>query len=119
VRAAIVHTRVCEVLGIEHPVLSAGVPIIGLDLVAAVSNAGGLGILGATYLGPGEILEVVATLRRRTARPFALNLLVPFCTTAQLEACIDARVPGFRRRGGRRTMPRGAPGSLGSRWPTW
>ena len=73
--------------------LSAGVPIIGLDLVAAVSNAGGLGILGATYLGPGEILEVVATLRRRTPRPFALNLLVPFSTTSQLEACIEARVP--------------------------
>ena len=59
-------TRVTEVLGIEHPVLSAGIPVIGIDLVAAVSNAGGLGMLGATYLAPAEIGEVVATLRRRT-----------------------------------------------------
>jgi NAD(P)H-dependent flavin oxidoreductase YrpB (nitropropane dioxygenase family) len=45
-------TRVTEVLGIEHPVLSAGIPVIGVDSVAAVSNAGGPGILGATYLSP-------------------------------------------------------------------
>ena len=86
-------TRVTEVLGIEHPILSAGIPVIGIDLVAAVSSAGGLGILGATYLSPTEIREVVATLRGRTTRPFALNLLVPFCTDAQLDACIEARVP--------------------------
>lgn len=86
-------TRVTEVLGIEHPVLSAGIPVIGVDLVAAVSNAGGLGILGATYLSPTEIRDVVATLRERTGRLFALNLLVPFCTGAQLDACIEARVP--------------------------
>jgi NAD(P)H-dependent flavin oxidoreductase YrpB (nitropropane dioxygenase family) len=86
-------TRVTEVLGIEHPVLSAGIPVIGVDLVAAVSNAGGLGILGATYLSPMEIGKVVAALRERTRRPFALNLLVPFCTGAQLDACIEAGVP--------------------------
>src|SRR5262249_27038448 len=89
----IMQTRVTEVLGIEHPILSAGIPVIGIDVVAAVSNAGGLGILGATYLSPGEIREVVGTLRGRTTRPFALNLLLPFATTAQLEACIEARVP--------------------------
>jgi NAD(P)H-dependent flavin oxidoreductase YrpB (nitropropane dioxygenase family) len=86
-------TRVTELLGIDHPVLSAGIPVIGIDLVAAVSNAGGLGILGATYLSPTEILDIVATLRSRTTRPFALNLLVPFCMAAQLEACLEARVP--------------------------
>lgn len=86
-------TRVTEILGIEHPVLSAGIPVIGVDLVAAVSNAGGLGILGATYLSPDEIHARVTALRERTKRPFALNLLVPFCTVAHVEACIDARVP--------------------------
>ena len=86
-------TRVTEALGIEHPVLSAGIPVIGIDLVAAVSNAGGLGILGATYLSPAEIRDAIATLHRRTTRPFALNLLVPFATSAQLDACVDGRVP--------------------------
>lgn len=86
-------TRVTELLGIEHPVLSAGIPVLNVELVAAVSNAGGLGILGATYLSPDEIRARVAALRERTSRPFALNLLVPFCTAAQFEACIEAKVP--------------------------
>lgn len=86
-------TRVTEALGIEEPVLSAGIPVLNVELVAAVSNAGGLGILGATYLSPGDIRERVAALRERTSRPFALNLLVPFCTGAQLDACIEAKVP--------------------------
>ena len=86
-------TRVTEVLGIEHPVLSAGIPVLNVELAAAVSNAGGLGILGATYLAPAGILEQAARLRDRTRRPFGLNLLLPFCTAAQLEACIEARVP--------------------------
>ena len=86
-------TRVTDLLGIEHPVLSAGIPVIGVDLVAAVSNAGGLGILGATSLSPDDIPKQVAAIRERTTRPFALNLLVPFCSEAQFAACADARVP--------------------------
>lgn len=86
-------TRVTDLLGIEHPVLSAGIPVIGVDLVAAVSNAGGLGILGATYLSPEQIHAQAAAIRARTSRPFALNLLVPFSAEAHYEACIAARVP--------------------------
>ena len=86
-------TRVTDVLGIEHPVLSAGIPVLNVELVAAVSNAGGLGILGATYLSPADIHDRIAALRGLTSRPFALNLLVPFCTTAQIDACIEAGVP--------------------------
>lgn len=86
-------TRVTELLGIEHPVLSAGIPVLNVELVAAVSNAGGLGILGATYLSPAQIGERVAALRELTRRPFAVNLLVPFCTAAQFDACIAAKVP--------------------------
>jgi nitronate monooxygenase len=44
------------------------------DLVAAVSNAGGLGSFGAHHLGPDSILETAAAIRARTSRPFALNL---------------------------------------------
>ncbi len=70
-------TRVTAVLGIEHPVLSAGMgPLTNVDLVAAVSEAGGLGILGATFLSVEEIHRAVAELRARTAHPFGLNLLL-------------------------------------------
>jgi len=46
-------------------------------LVAAVSEAGGLGFLGAAYLSPDEIAEQAAAVRRLTARPFGVNLFAP------------------------------------------
>jgi len=47
------------------------------ELVAAVSNAGGLGSLGCYHLEPAAILAAAADIRRRTVRPFALNLWIP------------------------------------------
>ncbi|HEY4564326.1 MAG TPA: nitronate monooxygenase [Thermoanaerobaculia bacterium] len=47
------------------------------ELVAAVSNAGGLGSLGCYHLEPAAILDAAADVRRRTDRPFALNLWIP------------------------------------------
>jgi nitronate monooxygenase len=68
-----------ERLGIEHPIVQA--PMGGgascPDLVAAVSEAGGLGSLACGYLAPGQIADAVAGVRRRTTRPFALNLFAP------------------------------------------
>lgn len=49
-----------------------------VDLVAAVSGAGALGSFGAHHLEPDAILRVAADIRRRTPRPFALNLWIPF-----------------------------------------
>ena len=63
-------------LGVEHPVVlgpmagGAGSPA----LVAAVSNAGGLGSFGAAYLTPQQILDAAKDIRARTDKPFALNL---------------------------------------------
>lgn len=71
-------TRFTRLLGIERPILLG--PFGGassIDLVAAVSDAGGLGSYGAYGL-PGErILEVAAEIRGRTERPFSLNLWIP------------------------------------------
>lgn len=64
-------------LGIEHPLIQA--PMAGAttpELVAAVSNAGGLGSLGAGYAEPQAILDQTARIRALTERPFALNLFV-------------------------------------------
>ncbi|GGO18445.1 oxidoreductase [Deinococcus humi] len=47
------------------------------ELVAAVSDAGGLGSLGAAYLTPAQILEAGAAVRRLTGQPFAVNLFAP------------------------------------------
>ncbi|HEX4075942.1 MAG TPA: nitronate monooxygenase [Candidatus Acidoferrales bacterium] len=63
-------------LGIENPVIQG--PMSGgpstPELVAAVSNAGGLGSLGAAYLTPGEISEAIRRIKSLTSRPFNVNL---------------------------------------------
>jgi nitronate monooxygenase len=72
-------TRATEKLDIEHPVIQA--PMAGgvttPELVAAVSEAGGLGSLGAAYLSPRAMREAVRRTRELTDRPFAVNLFVP------------------------------------------
>jgi nitronate monooxygenase len=72
-------TRLTKALGIEHPVVQA--PMAGgpttPELVAAASNAGALGSLGAAYLSPEEIEEQVQEVRALTDRPFGVNLFVP------------------------------------------
>ena len=72
-------TRVTKVLGIEHPVIQAGMAggATTPGLVAAVSEAGGLGTLGAAYMAPDAIRGAVAEVRSLTDRPFAVNLFVP------------------------------------------
>src|SRR5688572_19396969 len=63
-------------LGIEHPIIlapmagGAGTP----ELVAAVSNAGGLGSWGGAYSTPHQILDAARQIRALTDKPFALNL---------------------------------------------
>ncbi|MEX2536277.1 MAG: DUF561 domain-containing protein [Trueperaceae bacterium] len=72
-------TQLTRRLGLEHPIIQA--PMAGgattVDLVAAVSQAGGLGSFGAAYSSPEQIVELSRELRSRTDRPFAINLFVP------------------------------------------
>lgn len=71
-------TPLCERLGIELPIISAGMgPIAGPDLVAAVSNAGGLGVLGCTSMTPDEVRAVIRRTRTLTDRPFGVDLILP------------------------------------------
>ena len=67
-----------NLLGIEHPVVQGpfGSGYSTPQLVAAVSNAGGLGSFGAYHMPPEAILRVAAEIRSLTDRPFALNLWV-------------------------------------------
>lgn len=70
--------RLTRMLGIRYPVIQAGMAggAAMPELVAAVSEAGGLGTLGAGYLSPEGIREAIREIRSRTDRPFAVNLLV-------------------------------------------
>lgn len=70
-------TSICDMLGMETPVLLGGMgSIYSPDLVAAVSNAGGLGAMGCHRLDPDRVHDATAAIRARTSRNFALNFLL-------------------------------------------
>lgn len=72
-------TALTERLKLAHPIIQA--PLAGGGdtpaLVAAVSEAGGLGFIGAAYLTPTQIAETAREVRARTARPFGISLFAP------------------------------------------
>jgi len=71
-------TRLCELLGIEVPIVQAGMSIYTSPmLAAAVSNAGALGSLGIWQRSPEQVRSDLAALREATDRPIALNHVVP------------------------------------------
>ena len=87
-------TPVCELLGMTYPVVLGGMGLgTNPDLVAAVSNAGGLGIQGCGGRPPGEITQLAATIRERTDRPFGLNLLLFRAGDAEWNATLSTRPP--------------------------
>ncbi|CAI6059809.1 NAD(P)H-dependent flavin oxidoreductase [Cohnella sp. JJ-181] len=89
-------------LGISCPILQA--PMAGgpatPELAAAVSNAGGLGSLGAGYWTPEQIRDAIREVRRRTDRPFGVNLFVPERTDTADEAvaAMNAHLNHYRAR---------------------
>ena len=73
-----IRTPLCERLGIELPIISAGMgPISGPRLAAAVSNAGGLGVMGCTTMAPEEVRAYIRQCRELTDRPFGVDLILP------------------------------------------
>ena len=69
-------TRLTEVLGIEHPVMLAGMGGVSYaPLVTAVSDAGGFGCLGASTMGTERMVAEMATVRSATDKPFGVDLL--------------------------------------------
>ena len=85
-------TRLTELLGIEHPVMLAGMGGVSYHrLVAAVSVAGGFGCLGASVMGNDEMVSEIRGVRELTDRPFGVDLLtaMPGNLLAQVELLID------------------------------
>lgn len=85
-------TRVCELLGIEHPIVMGGMGTgTSPQLVAAVSSAGGLGILGASRQSAEELARDAEAIRAATNRPFGLNLLLFRERPGQYDGLLAAR----------------------------
>lgn len=73
------HTRLCDLLGITHPIVNA--PMAGpakADLAAAVSEAGGLGLIGGSSGDPEWLRQQIKATRERTSRPFGVGFISSF-----------------------------------------
>jgi enoyl-[acyl-carrier protein] reductase II len=96
--ADVLHTRVCDLFGIRYPVIQAGMGYLArVELAAAVSEAGGFGVIGSTgNLTPDELREEIRGVQALTGKPFAVNLLFPvFDDSAAgraMAADLDAKV---------------------------
>jgi nitronate monooxygenase len=93
-------TALTERLNCRHPIISAGMggPARS-ELAAAVSEAGGFGLLGMVRESPELIAREIAAVRQRTSKPFGVNL-IPFSTDPRLlreemAVCLEARVPAM------------------------
>jgi NAD(P)H-dependent flavin oxidoreductase YrpB (nitropropane dioxygenase family) len=90
----ILHTPVCKLLGIDVPVFQAGMSTYTTPaLVAAVSNAGGLGIIGGLGRTPDELRSEIKQVRELTSRPFGVNHVLCRLDAAALQVTLAQRVP--------------------------
>jgi NAD(P)H-dependent flavin oxidoreductase YrpB (nitropropane dioxygenase family) len=72
-----IHTRICDLLGVPHPVILGGMgTATTAPLVAAVSNAGGFGTLGTSAFNAATLDTEIASIRERTEKPFGVNHLL-------------------------------------------
>ena len=86
-------TRLTDMLNIEHPIMLAGMGGVSYHaLVAAVSEAGGIGTLGASTMGNDELPEEMAKVRELTAKPFGVDLLTAM--PGQVERGIQSVIAG-------------------------
>lgn len=72
-----IHTRICDLLGIVHPIILGGMgTATTAPLVAAVSNAGGFGTLGTSAFNAATLDTEITSIRERTDKPFGVNHLL-------------------------------------------
>jgi nitronate monooxygenase len=90
-------TRITEMFGIEHPIIQGGMHYVGFaELAAAVSNAGGLGIItGLTQRTPDDLAREIRRCREMTDKPFGVNLtFLPIVNAPDYPGYVRAIVEG-------------------------
>ena len=112
-------TRITELLGIEHPIFQAAMSWASSNapLVIAVSNAGGMGVLGAGPLRPEDFKKILVDIQKGTNKPFGVN--IPLNGTrakALLDIAFEHRIPVMvaSQGGPREQLPRFR--SIGTKW---
>jgi enoyl-[acyl-carrier protein] reductase II len=94
-----IRTPLTERLGITYPIIQAGMGgVARAELVPAVSNAGGLGVIGAGFMSPAQLREEIRKVKDLTDKPFGVDLLLARDWPGQeemIEVIIEERVPVF------------------------
>jgi enoyl-[acyl-carrier protein] reductase II len=114
-----VKTRITELLGIEHPIFQAAMSWASsnAELVIAVSNAGGLGVLGAGPLRPDDFKNILVEIQKRTRKPFGVNIPLNGTRAKELlDIAYEHRIPVMvaSQGGPREQMPRFH--AIGTKW---
>lgn len=79
-------TRLCEMLNIDYPIMLAGMANVATaELVASVSNAGGIGVLGCTYKSHDWMRKEIRKIRDLTQKPFGIDIILPAGTPPNTE----------------------------------
>ena len=88
-------TALCRRLGIERPIIQApmGGGVVGPALAAAVSNAGGLGMLAPWRADTATLRRIIRDTRALTSKPFGVNLVLEFPQEERLDICLSEGVP--------------------------
>ena len=89
-----IRTPFTTAFGLDYPIAQAPMGgAVTVDLICAVCEAGGLGMQGVSWHEPDAMVAEIAAIRRRTARPFAVNLALQWDQHTRLAQCIDAGAP--------------------------
>ena len=84
-----IHSPICEILGIEKPIFQGGMAwIADARLAAAVSNAGGLGLISSINAGTEAVREEIRKARRLTDKPFGVNIMLAAPNAADIAALV-------------------------------
>ena len=87
-------TAFTEEYGLDIPVASAGMAFVArAELAAAVSAAGGIGVLGGTAMPPALLEQEIAAVRAATDRALGVNFIPRFCEAEHIDLCAGLRVP--------------------------
>ncbi|NSW45136.1 MAG: DUF561 domain-containing protein [Bacteroidales bacterium] len=89
------NNRITSLLGIQYPIIQGGmVWVSGWKLASAVSNAGGLGVIGAGSMSPALLLEHIERCKKATKHPFGVNIPLLYKFSNEfIDICIQQKVP--------------------------
>ena len=90
-----IKSKICEALGIKYPVFQGGMAwVADADLAAAVSEAGGLGIIAGMSMNGEQLRAEIRKLRKKTDKPFGVNVMLMSPYTPEVaEVIVEEKVP--------------------------